>query len=291
MDIALHLGVHLTDDTQIRKCLEANRRVLAEDGVLVPRPGRYLSLLRDAANTLAEGGRPAPIDNALFKSVKADDDTRRIVLSAPGLLSKLPLACDGRAFYPGMANRLSAYRTLLAGHQAQVFLAVRNPASFVPALLSELDENERNAILRNLQPEALRWSQLIEEIRSAWPEAPVTLWCDEDTPFIWHRLLRLVSGHDPEDEFEDSFAWFDTVMLPGGSAKLAAYLHASPPVDETHRQQVISAFLDKFSDDEKLEVDVGIAGWDETQVDVLSELYEADIEVIRQIEGVTVIQP
>ena len=291
MDIALHLGVHLTDDTQIRKCLEANRRVLAAAGVLVPRPGRYVSLMRDAANEIAQGGQSPGFDETLFQSVKASDTTRRVVLSAPGLLSKLPLACDGQSFYPGTRGRMAAYRTLLAGHDISIFLAIRNPASFVPALLRELQDFEQAEILQNLRPEDLRWSQLVEDIRSVWPEAPVTLWCDEDTPFIWHRLLRLVSGHDPETEFEDSFAWFDSVMLRGGSAKLAAYLDATPPLDEAHRQQIISAFLDKFCDAAKLDVDVSAAGWDETQVDALSELYEDDVEQIRLMDGVRVIQP
>ena len=291
MDIALHLGVHLTDDTQIRKCLEANRRILGAAGVLVPRPGRYVSLMRDAANEIAQGAQSPDFDESLFQSVKASDTTRRVVLSAPGLLSKLPLAFDGQAFYPGTASRMAAYRTLLTGHDATIFLAIRNPASFVPALLAELEDFERAEILQNLRPEALRWSQLVEDIRSAWPEAPVTLWCDEDTPFIWHRLLRLVSGYDPETEFEDSFAWFDSVMMPGGSKKLAAYLDATPPVDEAHRQQIISAFLDKFCDEAKLDVDVSAAGWDEAQVDVLSELYEDDIELIRQMDGVYIVQP
>ena len=291
MDIALHLGVHLTDDSQIRKCLEANRRILGAAGVLVPRPGRYVRLMRNTANEIAQGGESPGFDETLFQSVKAGETTQRIVLSAPGLMSKLPLTCDGQSFYPGTQGRMAAYRMLLAGHDTAIFLAIRNPASFVPALLRELKDFEQAEILQNLRPEDLRWSRLVEDIRSAWPEAPITLWCDEDTPFIWHRLLRLVSGHDPDTEFEDSFAWFDSVMKPGGSEKLATYLDATPPVDEAHRQQIISAFLDKYCDAAKLDVDVSAAGWDEAQVDALSELYENDIEQIRQMDGVRVIQP
>jgi hypothetical protein len=161
----------------------------------------------------------------------------------------------------------------------------------VPAVLAESEPADRYEVLSRLRPDALRWSVLLEDIRKAWPEVPITVWCDEDTPFIWHRLLRLLSGHKPKGEFDNSFAWFSSVMIAGGAEKLAAYLAARPNLDEDLRQQIISAFLDKYGDDEKLDVDVSLTGWDEAQVDAISELYEQDMAVIAQMPGLRFIQP
>ena len=291
MKIALHLGVHLTDDTKVRTCLRANKRPLEAAGILVPRARSYLNLMRGAANQIVTGEEVPEFDSKLFSSVEVTEATQRIVFSAPGLLAKQHQALEGSLFYPSARARVSAFRHLLGGHEVEIFIALRNPASFVPALLQEMHATERAELLQTLVGAELRWSHLIAEIRETWPEAPITLWCDEDTPLIWHRLLRLISGYEPETEFEDSFAWFETVMVDGGPDKLAAYLNAMPPVDDGHRQQVISAFLEKFCDTDKLDIDFSLTGWDETQVDVISQLYEDDIDHIRTMDGVRLILP
>lgn len=80
-------------------------------------------------------------------------------------------------------------------------------------------------------------------------------------------------------------------MIEGGAQKLEAYLGSVPPVDEAHRQRIIAAFLDKFCDPEKIDIDVSSAGWDAAMVDLLSELYEADLATIADMPAVTLIQP
>jgi hypothetical protein len=291
MEIALHLGAHLTDDSQLRDCLMANSDMLAAQGILVPRARDFQSLLNDAADHIASGhGAPRAFER-LLTAVGAGADTRRLVLSAQRLLSRLPDCLDERRFYPGAARRIAALRNIFAGHQVEIFLAVRNPASFVPAYLSNGQVQAQGGPSLQIAGTDLRWSELTEEFRLIWPEAKLTLWCDEDTPFIWHRVLRLVAGYSPEQEFENSFNWFDTVLVDGASQKLAAYLAASPPVDDAHRQKVISVFLDKFCDDQKLDVDVSATGWDEAHVDLLTELYEEDTARIAAMEGVSLIQP
>ena len=54
---------------------------------------------------------------------------------------------------------------------------------------------------------------------------------------------------------------------------------------------MISAFLDKFSDEEKLEIDAGVTGWDEARIDLISALYEEDTDTIQDIPGVTFVTP
>lgn len=291
MDIALHLGAHLTDDSQLRDCLLANSDMLAERGILVARARDFQGLLNDAAEHISSGhGAPQAFEQ-LLDAVGAGADTRRLVLSAQRVLARLPDCLDDTRLYPGAARRIAALRHIFAGQTVEIFLAVRNPASFVPAFLgsgrTQLDGQSDMPI----EGSNLRWSELIEEFRTIWPEARLTIWCDEDTPFIWHRVLGLVAGHTPEREFENSFNWFDTVLVDGASAKLATYLDASPPVDDIHRQKVISVFLDKFCDDQKLDIDVSVTGWSEAHVEYLTDLYDADTSRIAAMDGVTLIQP
>ncbi|MFN7003235.1 MAG: hypothetical protein ACK4NW_07355 [Roseinatronobacter sp.] len=291
MEIALHLGAHLTDETQLRDCLLQNSDRLSGHGILVPRARDYLNLIIEAANHISSGHGAPGIFERLMVSVNATDDTRRLVLSAPGLLAKLPESLSETEFYPGVERRVKALRHIFSGHDVTLYLAIRNPASFVPAYLGAGRVQSKGADDLVVQAEQLRWSDLVATLHRHWPEARLTIWCDEDTPFIWHRVLRLVAGHEPEDEFAHSFDWFNSVLREGAAEKLADYLDAAPPVDEAHRQQVIAAFLDKFSDAEKLEIDASVTGWDEDRIDLLSELYEDDTDTIRAMPGVTFLEP
>ena len=49
MRIVYHLGAHCTDDERLLRCLLKNRGALAEQGIVVPSPTRYRTLLRDTA--------------------------------------------------------------------------------------------------------------------------------------------------------------------------------------------------------------------------------------------------
>ncbi len=291
MDIVLHLGAHLTDEAQLRDCLRANQAGLSRAGVLVARPRDCLTPVLEAASALASERQITGFMAKLCDAVDADDTTRRLVLSAPGLLARLPEVTDGRTLYPLVSERIRALRTMFDNQPTEVFLCIRNPATYIPAFLASAKSRHTQNVLENLSGESLRWSQLVTDLRTYWPEAALTVWCDEDTPFLWHRILHEVAGVTPEGGFAKSYDWFRAVMVEGGAEKLEAYLEAAPPVDEQHRQKVIAAFLDKMCDESKLDVDISATGWDEASVDVLSELYEDDVDLIGSIEGVRLLQP
>lgn len=291
MEIALHLGAHLTVETQIRNCMVANADRLAAQGVVATRARNYLNTLIDAATHIASGhGAPRAFETVL-EALEAPADARRLIFSAPKLLAKLPEAMDDTRFYPGAARRIAAFRHIFAGHQTEIFLAIRNPASFVPAFLNAERAKAKGASIDHLDADALRWSLVVAEIRAEWPEAALTVWCDEDTPFVWHQMLERVAGVTPEDGFAGSFDWFTSVMIDGGADKLARYLETAPPVDDAHRQRVIAAFLEKYCDPDKLDIDLTATGWDEARLDHLSALYEDDVAQIASMPGVTLVQP
>ncbi|TVP69764.1 MAG: hypothetical protein EA339_14215 [Rhodobacteraceae bacterium] len=291
MEIALHLGAHLTDDNQLRKCLQTNADMLRAEGIIVPPARQYLDLIKDAANHISSGAAAPDAFHHICEAIDTPEDAKRLVFSGPSLLSRLPDVLDGVQLYPKAARRIDALRKIFTGHQVEIFFAIRNPASFIPAFLSSQRAQQKGLEASQISAEDLRWSTVLQQIKRAWPEAKLTVWCDEDTPFLWHQLLRQISGHTPETEFEGSFDWFDTVMVAGAAEKLAQYFNDAPPVDEDHRQNVIAAFLDKFCDDQKLEIDLTTTDWDEAQVDILTEIYEQDVESLSSMPGLHLLQP
>lgn len=291
MEIALHLGAHLTDDGRLRGCLEKNRDLLQQDGIEVPDAALYRSSVLEAVKAHSRGQLAADAGAMLLDGIVPSDTARRVVLSTARFLSPLPSAVRRAQFCPMAEARVQGLRALFAEHDVSLYLAIRNPASFIPAVLNAVRDDQASVIRSDLQATDLRWSDLVSTIRANFPEAPLTVWCDEDTPFIWEDVLQLVSGHGDTVQLAHVHDWFDAVMVEGGAAKLAAYMDDAPPMDHTQRQRVIAAFLDKFCDETKIDIDVSAEGWSEDMVDLLSELYDEDVGTIASMDGVTLLQP
>ncbi len=290
MDIALHLGAHLTDEGRVLRCLVKNRETLFAQGIEVPGPGRYREALIRMAATGESGNLTAEAGQMVLDEALDSDETRRVILSESNTLSWKSGSVRNSTLYPQAGARMTALRGAFSGHNVHLYLAIRNPASLLPALLPHLKPQAVQA-LRASQPEALRWGPVIGALRKFWPEADLTVWCDEDTPFIWHRILQAVSGHNAETELAHTYDWFGQVMVDGGAEKLETYLKVAPPLDDAHRQRVIAAFLDKYYDSDKVDVDVSIPEWDEDIIDTISSLYEEDVDHLVNSTDVTVIQP
>lgn len=290
MEIALHVGAHLTDDGRLVRCLVKNREILFGQGIEVPAPGRYRDTLLRMATSGAEGALSPEAGQMLLDDVLDSDETRRVVLSEANMMAWKSGAVRAGALYPMAGARMAGLREALSDHQVEIFLAIRNPASLLPALLPHL-KPQAAQVLRTAPVENLRWAPLVGALRRAWPEAALTVWCDEDTPFIWHRVLQAVSGHPEETSLAHTFDWFDQVMIEGGAQKLEQYLRAAPPVDDAHRQRVIGAFLDKYYDPAKVEQDLTIPEWGEDMVDHLTELYEEDVDQMAHASDIKMIQP
>lgn len=74
MRIVYHLGVHCTDEDRLVRCLLKNRATLAEEGIAVPSPTRYRTLLRDVARQLR--GARASDDSAAMVMDQIIDEPR-----------------------------------------------------------------------------------------------------------------------------------------------------------------------------------------------------------------------
>ncbi|SUZ31901.1 hypothetical protein ROE7235_01652 [Roseibaca ekhonensis] len=291
MDIALHLGGHLTDDGRLRSCLTHNQAILHSDGIDAPDAASYRTSILEAVKTHAKGQLAPDAGAVLLDSIVTSESADRLVLSTARFLSPLPSAVRRAQFCPMAEPRVQGLRALFSDHDVSLYLAIRNPASFIPALLGAVNDEQAGIIRSDLEATELRWSDLVRTIRTQFPEAPITVWCDEDTPFIWEDVLYQVAGYDGSEPLTHVYDWFDTVMVDGGAAKLAAYMDNAPPMDRAQRQRVIAAFLDKFCDEDKIDIDVSTIDWSEEMVDLLSELYDEDVATLGAMDGVTLLQP
>lgn len=293
MQIALHTGAHYTDDERLLKSLGKNRDMLTKRGVTIPKPSSYRRQIRDILNN----ARSAPLDpnsrGTLLKGLKGAEvvDPDRVILSNSNFFGVPRLAVSDNQYYPSAEARLQDFSGLFHVDEIEVFIAIRNPATYLPALLNACPEDTIDQVTNSSAPTALRWSELVMRLRHSLPNIALTVWCNEDTPLIWEQLLREMSGLEAIQAVEGGNDLLGEIMSPRGMQRYAEYLETHPGMTEIQKRRVTSAFLDKFALDEEVEEELDLPGWTEEYVDALSEIYDEDVYEISRIPGVTLITP
>ena len=291
MQVVLHLGLHCTDGDRLLKCLLRNTGKLAEQGIMVPEPGRYRPVIRDMMKVVRNNDASLEVRQAVLDAVIDEDGAQRVVLSHESFLSVPGRSVEDNRFYAAVTARAPRLRQLFGGFDMEFFLAIRDPATFIPAVFERAQELRFDKFVEGSDPLTLRWSEMITRLRAAVPDVPVTVWCNEDSPLIWSELLQSLTLHDRFTELDGRSDFQAELMTRNGRAKMSAYLEKHPPKNEIQRRRVVEAFLEKFARADAIEEEVDIPGWTSDYVAQLSANYEADLDVIRAIEGVRLIEP
>ncbi|MDT8855367.1 hypothetical protein RNZ50_10160 [Paracoccaceae bacterium Fryx2] len=290
MRIVYHLGAHCTDEERLLRCLLKNRGALAAEGIVVPGPARYRTLLRDTAVTLKGMTATQDTQALVLDQIMDEDVAERLILSWDSFLA-FPQGVLRRTLYPAAAERMRSFTQIFPQIEAEFFLAIRSPATFLPALFAKQRGKSYAEFTEEADLATLRWSDLIAEIRHANPDVPLTVWCDEDTPLIWPEVLRAVSGHSPGLRLEEDDDLLAAIMSPDGFRRMNAYLEGHPPANEMQRRRVVSAFLDKFALPEQIEMELEMPGWTEELVAALTLTYDRDVALIARRPDVTFLAP
>ncbi len=291
MEIVYHVGVHCTDEGQIFQCLNRNRRLLAQEGIVIAHPGKFRTLIRETLNFLKGAPAGPEIQEGILDAVLTEDDPTRIVFSNDAFLAGWPRILDHGRLYPEAGEKCLRLRYLFPDSPTTICIGIRNPATFLPACFARQPEDDFAAFISRFDPLDLRWSEVIGRIRLALPEdVVIKVWSNEDTPFIWPELMREISGHAPETRLSALDDFLASIMMPEGLERMQAYLETHPPANEAQRRRVLDAFLDKFEiEDETLDVEA--PGWDAEYLNALTDIYEEDLFEIERIQGVRFISP
>ncbi len=296
MRIVYHLGAHCTDEERLIRCLLKNRGILSAQGIVVPGPNRYRNLLRDTAIALKGQAASTDTQALVLEQIMDEDRADRMILSWENFLSFAPWAVDKGRLYPAAAERVRAFSQIFPEIEAEFHLAIRNPASFLPALFERQKSDGKHgktyaAFMKGVNLEQLRWSEVIASILAENPGVPLTIWSDEDTPLIWPEVLQAVSGHSPGTELEDADEVLAQIMSAEGLTRLRSYLKSHPPASPGLRRKVVMAFLDKFALPDRVEIEIEMPDWQPDTVARLTEIYDRDVARIAAMPGVRFLAP
>ncbi|SMR83289.1 hypothetical protein SAMN04488030_3204 [Aliiroseovarius halocynthiae] len=292
MKIAIHIGAHCTDGDHLTKSLLKNADQLLSHGVAVPGPMRYRGLLGQIMVKLKGSVATVETQDMLIDELVDSQKVDRVILGHQHSLGVHHRALEDRRLYP-LAERNTAWmRNVFPDHEVSFFLGISNIANFYPDIIDAVNDDQRPPILETIDPRDLFWSDVVENIRTACPDAPITVWCNEDTPVIWPDVMRSIAGLAPSVSLNSGeFDILEQITAREGMARLRAYVDENPFQSSAQRARILNAFMEKFARDDTVEREVSLPGWTQDLVDDLSENYERDLQDIASITGVTLLTP
>lgn len=291
MQVIFHTGAHCTDEERLLKCLLRNKEGFAKSGVAVPGPSKYRQLLKETFQAMQSADPSSEARDVLVDVILDEEVADRVVLSDTFFFGSKGMAVNQGRFYPDAAARMIKLRKLFPFDQVEMFMAIRNPATFLPAVMRNVSSKRFFDTMEGADPRQLRWSDTIQQIRDAVPDVSLTIWCNEDTPLIWAQIIREMAGLEHGEQIIGGFDLIRSIISKEGAKRLRLYLHKHQNMPEMQMRRVMAAFLDKFALEDQVEVELDLPGWTDELVDELTEIYDEDVFRIQRIPGVQLIAP
>lgn len=291
MQVALHFGAPYTDENRLQMCLGKNRELLAEVGTVVPRPAQFRKQLRPLMSEVLNASNPLPLQQDFLHGITGGTPPGRIIFSADNFLGFPRNSVNQNEFFPGPFNRLISFLRLFEDAEVELFYAIRNPATFVQSLMVAHKGENIETLIGHSDPMALRWSGFFERVIEDCPNTPVTVWCNEDTPLIWEEVLREIAGVDPTFELVAQHDLLQDILTKDGFERFEEYLSGRPDLTQIQKRRVIAAFLEKFADEDALEEELEVPGWTDELVDMMTDLYDDDVDLIQSMPEINFLEP
>ena len=292
MEILFHLGAHCTDGGLLIRSILRNRNLLSREGIFVPGPGRYRELLGEVSTTLRGEVASADTESMLLDAIGDDTSADRLILSNENFLCRDTRVLEGGTLYP-RAAKAAWLAKCFPSHRAEFALAIRNPATFVPDVIARTTNTaeERNTVLSGLELDRILWSDVIDRLQQAVPDARIVVWCHEDTPLIWPEIQRELTQHDPFTRLEGALDMAERIISEDGMLRLNEFLDARSDLTEARRRAAIGAFLEAHALEDRIATEIDLPGWTDETVTTLTEAYEDDLEEIARRPGVASLAP
>lgn len=291
MQVILHIGAHCTDENLLIGTLRKNKEMLSQRGTAVPSPSSYRKMLHEALLAMPQGAPKPGARDMFLNMVIGDEKADRLILSNENFINFPHRIFDGRMFYRLAAKRLTSLTELFVGDELEIYLAIRNPATFLSASFAKVEGRSFAEFMDGADPLKLRWSDVIQRIRDAVPQIPMTVWCNEDTPLIWTQIVRDIAALEHGSQLKGGYDLLRSIMSPEGMTRFRAYVGENHPQTEMQMRRVIAAFLDKYAMEDAIEEELTAPGLTEQDVIAMTEAYEEDLFEIERIPGVTFLAP
>ncbi|MEW2919390.1 hypothetical protein AB1A64_20145 [Ruegeria sp. ANG10] len=289
MKVAIHAGAAFTDEGRVLNSLKKNSGILKNNGVKFFGARRYNWTFNPIFEKL--GTEAVDLSQNLNSILPNDAHTQRAIFSSGRFAGEPADALQEGQLYPLAGRRMALLEQAFDDNQVELFIGLRNPGSLIPKLLMSLPEGERAEIVRNTDLSCLSWIGMIEDIQDLAPSVQITLWSNEDTPFIWGDIIRALTGLDDSTTLVDEYDLLATLLDEAGQNKVLALSNQIEPQDKSVLHEQLAQIFEEHALPEKIEEELDLPGWSTEIVDAFSELYEQDLERLGAVPGVRVLKP
>ncbi|NOX41000.1 MAG: hypothetical protein GXP05_10925 [Alphaproteobacteria bacterium] len=287
LGVTLHLGAHKTATSHFRKLLLKNAPLLEAHQLALP---DALTIRREITKQLPMLAPDQTLNaeqNGIAHRLAAGRARVHILdenISPARIFQE-------RRMYPRAAMRVGRALHLLPDCQMRLFLAIRNPVSFVVSAYLETVRNTGflsfETYLDQTPLAEIRWARMVNEIRAVAGDVPIFVWQYEDYLELIPQLVALTLGL--EQHARPELLALDEVVRPGMSAKALSEMERQN-VQKIKRSdgRKIQAIMDRFP---RSPDSAGPQVLTLEQISILDKNYRQDIETIGNISGVTLITP
>lgn len=287
--IALHIGAPFTDNDLLVRSMRKDTPVLIERGVLTRRPGLYKNVITELIEKQATGIVTEAEKAALLARMLKGRSPSRLVLSMANTPGNPAWMLHGGRLFQNAGRNTGELRDLFPANRCELFLGIANPATLIPEVHAAQGTRSWEEFLSGADLRDLRWSGVIRDIIEDCPDCPITVWCNEETPLTWPRILGSLSGLGDTFQFSGELDVIGQLMPELGTKRLADYLAERQHFSAQQKAQVKAVFLEKLHTEDAVDVEIDLPGWSQDLVDAMSETYLDDIGEIRAMPEVTFI--
>jgi hypothetical protein len=293
MRITLHIGAHHTRTPRLVAAIKAGTKVFARKNIYTPRPSKYRPII---TQTLARLDGLPPIaeeeDAVLSQILGSRTNAEQLIMINEDWAGDHALMFKGAQLYTAIGETVQRVAELFSQHELHISMAIRNPAFLINVAQSVASPPvSLKWFLKSNDPMDLSWQAPVDQVQKVLPNAKITMWCEEDTPLIWPRIIRQVAGLPDDAPIKGAFLAIEDALIPEGAERFRSFMRNHTLTTPQQYERSVLAFLDKYADEAVMSASCSVPGWTAQTVHDLSLNYEADIAALSQREGINFILP
>ena len=154
---------------------------------------------------MATGARPDMSGEELLAQIPRNTDAERMILANANCICVPHQIFKGEDLYALVVEKLQTFGTSFQGHAIELSICMRDPGTFIPAAYGKSHSRSSQRCMAGAAPTVVQCSSLIHSMRNIMPSAQITARCNEDTPFIWPKILRRLIGLDAEEPIKAGY--------------------------------------------------------------------------------------
>ena len=289
--ISIHVGAPATQSDLLLKSVRKEQAAQNDTALHVPEVLSY----RDQIITLSNQLRGAPLTSTqrqeVYKTVCSLHDSaniENIVLSSEYFLAFAPYTFKDGMLFDRSGVKSNWLRSLFPHNPCEFFITIRNPATFIPQMLGIQKQLDYESLVGRTDLLEINWYDVIARMDECNPDDHITVFLFEDAPQNWGNMVRALGGFAPNPPMQTDLDMAFSLLSRKGRRWLQSAAEAASP--DEHPALIEFALENHLRPDQEF-TEISLPGWDQELINGLTRNYLKDIQRIKGLTGVTLLEP